>query len=94
MDNSLLGQDRDITDVIVPPHLFAASKEMEELVFQNFLVIKDFREHLLPLHKQDGDKSSVKDALFSHYKDIFEKVFRVFLELSFEICQWFDLELY
>lgn len=85
LDNNLLGRDRDITDVAASPRLFFVSNEMEELVFQNFLVIKDFREHLFPLLKQDDNKSSVKEALFGHYEDVFEKVFWVFHELSFEV---------
>lgn len=77
LDNNLLGQDRDITDLAAPPHLFVVSKEMEELISQNFLVIKEFKEHFLSLRKQDVNKSSVIEALFNHFEDLFIKVLHV-----------------
>lgn len=82
LDNKLLGQDRDITDLAAPPHLFVVSKEMEELIFQNFLVIKEFKEHLLSLRKQDINKSSVKEALFNHFEDFLLKVSTLLLNFT------------
>ncbi|XP_048323691.2 midasin isoform X2 [Ziziphus jujuba] len=82
LDNNLLGQDRDITDLAAPPHLFVVSKEMEELISQNFLVIKEFKEHFLSLRKQDVNKSSVIEALFNHFEDLFIKARLVEEEFS------------
>lgn len=53
---------------------FLVSKRMEQLVFQNFKVIKAFEDHLLAFYGKDADRSSVKHILLGHFVDILKKV--------------------
>ncbi|KAL5579519.1 hypothetical protein UlMin_011961 [Ulmus minor] len=73
LDNILLGQDTDITKVVASPHLFIIPQEMEELVSMNFLVLTKFEKHLLALHEEDMDRSSVKETLLGHFKEVLKK---------------------
>lgn len=74
MDNYLLGPDRAIVTLAGSSQRVLISKDMEQLVSQNFEVLKEFEEHLLAFHAKDVDKSSVEDILLSHFVDILEKV--------------------
>ncbi|KAK9282811.1 hypothetical protein L1049_011033 [Liquidambar formosana] len=73
LDNFLLGHDRFITTVAASLRPFVISKQMEQLVFQNFKAISEFEEHLCDLRGQDGDRRSVKEALLSHFEDLFKE---------------------
>lgn len=79
LDNNLLGGDRDITRVPASPYLFVVSRQMEALVSQNFQIIEDFKKHLDGLVVSNGVRSSVKETLLGHFKEVFDKVLRVFL---------------
>lgn len=89
LDNYLLGQNRVITNV-ASSHLFVMSKEMEELVCHNFHIIEDFKMHLLLLNKADVDRSSVKDALLSHFDELFTKVSPLFYFFIFRLVILFQ----
>ena len=62
---------------------YIVTKQMEQLVSKNFQAIKEFEEHLLAFHKQDVDRSSVKEVLLSNFGELFEKVSVYFLSLCF-----------
>ncbi|TQE13576.1 hypothetical protein C1H46_000907 [Malus baccata] len=73
LDNYLLGPDRAIMTFSGSSQFFLVSKRMEQLVFQNFKVIKAFEDHLLAFHGKDADRSLVKDILLGHFVDILKK---------------------
>ncbi|ONI15461.1 hypothetical protein PRUPE_3G044200 [Prunus persica] len=73
LDNYLLGPDRAIVTLAGSSQRVLISKDMEQLVSQNFEVLKEFEEHLLAFHAKDVDKSSVEDILLGHFVDILEK---------------------
>jgi midasin len=83
LDYYLLGQNRTITTLADSSHCYIVTKQMEQLVSKNFLAIKEFEEHLLAFHKQDVDRSSVKEVLLSHFEELFDKVPVYFLSLCF-----------
>lgn len=47
---------------------------MEQLVSENFQAIKEFEKLLSVFREQDVDRSSVKEALLSHFEELFKKV--------------------
>ncbi|KAA8540261.1 hypothetical protein F0562_024176 [Nyssa sinensis] len=73
LDNYLLGHNRVITTEAAALHPYIISKQMEQLVFQNFLLIKKFEEHLCAFRNQDMDRRSVGKALLCHFEDILNK---------------------
>ena len=83
MDNCLLGQNKAISALAGSSLCYVITRQMEQLVSQNFEAIKEFEEHLLAFHMQDVDGSSVKEALLSHFKEVFRKV--SFLVLVFPL---------
>ncbi|KAF2301013.1 hypothetical protein GH714_019259 [Hevea brasiliensis] len=56
-----------------PVRPFVISKKMEQLVYRNFQVIKEFEEHLIDFRKQDLNRSSVIEALLGRLDDVLEK---------------------
>ncbi|KAK3037952.1 hypothetical protein RJ639_030657 [Escallonia herrerae] len=72
-DLYLLGHNRSIITLEVNLHQYGVTKQMEQLVHKNFLVIKEFEDHLSVLIKQDVHGVSISGALLGHFKDIFEK---------------------
>ena len=74
MDYYLLGQNRSTATLAGTSHCYVITKQMEQLVSQNFQAIKKFEEHLLAFQKQDEDSSSVIEVLFSHFEVVFRKV--------------------
>lgn len=74
LDCYLIGGSKAVTAVASSSHLFFVTQEMEELVSENFRAIKDFKEHFLPLQELDIDRSSVKNVLIRHFREIIDKV--------------------
>ncbi|XP_062087755.1 midasin isoform X2 [Humulus lupulus] len=72
LDNTLLGQDRDITKLPASPDLLVISKDMEEVVSKNFRILVDFENHLA-MHREDANRSSVKKTLLGHFEDVLKK---------------------
>ncbi|XP_059643593.1 midasin [Cornus florida] len=72
LDNYLLGHNRIITVETVPLHPSIISKQMEELVLQNFKFIKEFEEHLCTFRMELMDRRSVEKALLGRFEDIFK----------------------
>ncbi|CAK9179916.1 unnamed protein product [Ilex paraguariensis] len=73
LDNYLLGRDRVITTMGALLCPFGITKQMEQLIYQNFQFIREFEQNLRAFCKQDLDEGSVKEALLAHFEDIFEK---------------------
>ncbi|XP_052182550.1 midasin isoform X2 [Diospyros lotus] len=75
LDSYLVGHDRVVaTSASASLHPIVVSKQMEQLVSQNFQMMKEFEVHLQAFRCQDEDKRSVKEILLSHFDDIFKKV--------------------
>ncbi|KAL4625562.1 hypothetical protein ACB092_05G035400 [Castanea dentata] len=73
LDYYLLGQNRSTATLAGTSHCYVITKQMEQLVSQNFQAINKFEEHLLAFKKQDVDSSSVIEVLFSHFEVVFRK---------------------
>ncbi|KAK1575506.1 hypothetical protein Q3G72_006073 [Acer saccharum] len=73
LDNYLLGPSRAITVTNGSFHHCVISKQVEQLIFDNFQVINEFEEHLSTFHKHDLDRSSVIETLFCHLDDLLKK---------------------
>lgn len=85
LDSYLLGPRREsAADVAASPHLFVASKQMEELVLANFRYIKEYEEHLLTLDVHNVIKTSAIEALLSHLAEVFLKAKLVEEEFTLE----------
>ncbi|KAL7162677.1 hypothetical protein ACSBR2_043041 [Camellia fascicularis] len=74
LDRYLIGLDRVVTSLATSLHPCVVSKQMEQLVFQNFRMIKDFEENLGAFLQQDEDRRSVKMVLLGRFEDILKKV--------------------
>ncbi|KAK3220425.1 hypothetical protein Dsin_014395 [Dipteronia sinensis] len=73
LDNYLLGPSIAITVTNGSFHHCVISKQVEQLIFDNFQVINEFEEHLSTFHKHDLDRSSVIETLFCHLDDLLKK---------------------
>ncbi|KAJ6959314.1 midasin isoform X1 [Populus alba x Populus x berolinensis] len=71
LDKSLLG--RVVTISAGPSRPYIISKQMEQLVYKNFQVIKEFEEHFLDFHKQDWNRSFIIETLLGHFDDVFKE---------------------
>ncbi|CAK7356902.1 unnamed protein product [Dovyalis caffra] len=56
-----------------PSRPYVISKQMEQLVYKNFQVIKEFAKHFFDFRKQDWNRSFVIEALLGHFDDIFKE---------------------
>ncbi|CAL5443785.1 unnamed protein product [Camellia sinensis] len=74
LDCYLIGLDRVVTSLAISLHPCVVSKQMEQLVFQNFRMIKEFEENLGAFLRQDEDRRSVKMVLLGRFEDILKKV--------------------
>ncbi|GFY97181.1 midasin-like protein [Actinidia rufa] len=74
LDNFLLGHDRVVTSATASLHPCVISKQMEQLVLQNFQMIKEFENCLSTFRQQGEDRRSVKGVLLDHFEDILNKV--------------------
>uniref|UniRef100_A0A6N2MX25 AAA+ ATPase domain-containing protein n=1 Tax=Salix viminalis TaxID=40686 RepID=A0A6N2MX25_SALVM len=71
LDKSLLG--RDVTISAGPSRPYIISKQMEQLVYKNFQVIKEFEEHFFDFRKQDWNRSFIIETLLGHFDDVFKE---------------------
>ncbi|KAJ6734341.1 MIDASIN-RELATED [Salix purpurea] len=71
LDKSLLG--RDVTISAGPSRPYIISKQMEQLVYKNFQVIKEFEEHFFDFCKQDWNRSFIIETLLGHFDDVFKE---------------------
>ncbi|XP_065866775.1 midasin [Euphorbia lathyris] len=71
LDKYLLHRVRDMSTAPLRPYVI--SKHMEQLVHENFEVVKEFEEHLMHFSKQELNGSSVVEALLSRFNDAFQK---------------------
>lgn len=70
LDHHLLGSYEGISMARVVLHPYGVTNEMEEMVNQNFKLVKRFENDLSSFHGQ----GAVKHILIGHYKDLFAKV--------------------
>nr|XP_009757416.1 PREDICTED: midasin [Nicotiana sylvestris] len=54
-------------------HPIAITKHMEQLVYKNFDLVKDFEVDYRAFHRRDGAGAAVKDILLGHFEEIFDK---------------------
>ncbi|KAL8046294.1 hypothetical protein ABFX02_08G168300 [Erythranthe guttata] len=73
LDFHLLGNHEDITMVGIALHPFGVTKEMEQLVSQNFELIKTSERNLSDFIEQEDEQSAVEQILLGHFKDLFAK---------------------
>ena len=74
MDDYLLGRNRVLTTVATSFYPPVITKQMEQLVFQNFQVIREFEECLCAFQRQEVDRRSVQEVLLNRFEDIIKKV--------------------
>lgn len=93
MDYYLLGRNGAITTLAGSSHCCVITRQMEQLVSENFQAIKEFEKLLSVFRGQDPDRSSVKEALLSHFEELFKKVsvwFSCFsFSSSYSLCSFF-----
>ena len=58
---------------------YGITKQMEQFIQHNFLLIRDFKEQLHVIRKQDVHVGLAKNILLDHFEDIFTKVIRILL---------------
>ncbi|KAG7997478.1 hypothetical protein I3843_01G213100 [Carya illinoinensis] len=73
LDYYLLGRNGAITTFAGSSHCCVITRQMEQLVSENFQAIKEFEKLLSVFREQDVDRSSVKEALLSHFEELFKK---------------------
>ncbi|KAI3455601.1 hypothetical protein Pfo_012264 [Paulownia fortunei] len=73
LDHHLLGSSEDITMIGIALHPYGVTKEMEQLVDQNFKFIKTFEKNLSAFHVQEDGQGAVKNILFGHIDDLSAK---------------------
>ncbi|KAK7311671.1 hypothetical protein RJT34_09956 [Clitoria ternatea] len=72
LDCKLIGGTKAVIAATSSHHCIV-TQEMEQLVHENFKVIREFKQHLLELHEQELDRSTVKEVLIQHFQDIIDK---------------------
>ena len=90
LDCYLIGGAKAITPAASLSQCYIVTVEMEQLVYQNFQAIEDFKRHLLGQWEQDLDRSSVKEVLFHHFEKVIEKV-RITLYVLVDLIRAFYL---
>ncbi|XP_038723701.1 midasin [Tripterygium wilfordii] len=73
LDDYLLGHHVAITTVNASSQPYIITKQMEQLVLNNFKVIKEFEEQVVAFRKQDLNKGLAVEALLGHFEEVFEK---------------------
>uniref|UniRef100_F6HXY6 Midasin n=2 Tax=Vitis vinifera TaxID=29760 RepID=F6HXY6_VITVI len=73
LDDYLLGRNRVLTTVATSFYPPVITKQMEQLVFQNFQVIREFEECLCAFQRQEVDRRSVQEVLLNRFEDIMKK---------------------
>ncbi|KAI4355485.1 hypothetical protein L6164_004254 [Bauhinia variegata] len=72
LDCYLIGGTKAIIPV-TSSQFCIVTEEMGQSVSENFKCIKEFEEHMLVLWERDLHRSSAREALIHHFKEIFEK---------------------
>ncbi|KAK6125035.1 hypothetical protein DH2020_041213 [Rehmannia glutinosa] len=73
LDHHLLGSFEDNTIRGVALHPYGVTKEMEQLVDQNFELIKSFEKNLSAFHVQEDGQGAVRNILLGHIEDLLTK---------------------
>ncbi|KAJ9568543.1 hypothetical protein OSB04_004509 [Centaurea solstitialis] len=73
LDNYLFGDRGSLISTSVILYPYGITKQMEQFVQQNFLLIRDFKERLRAFRKQDVHAGLAKDVLLDHFEEIFKK---------------------
>ncbi|KAL0354500.1 UNVERIFIED_CONTAM: Midasin [Sesamum radiatum] len=73
LDHHLLGSCEDITMVGTALHPYGVTKEMEQLVNQNFQLIETFERNLLAFRGQEDEQGAVRNILLGHMEDLCAK---------------------
>lgn len=74
MDTYLLGCNEAITNLTSCVHPYIISKQMEQLLFQNLDVIKEFEDDLSTFRKKDHEKNSVIETFLNHFNEMLNEV--------------------
>ena len=77
LDNYFVGRDGSIATLAGTIRPYVISEQMEQLVFHNFQVLREFEEQLAVFTKQDFEKSSILESVLSHFDERFSKVSRL-----------------
>lgn len=70
LDTYLLGCNEAITNLTSCVHPYIISKQMEQLLFQNLDVIKEFEDDLSTFRKKDHEKNSVIETFLNHFNEM------------------------
>ncbi|KAL3632042.1 hypothetical protein CASFOL_025026 [Castilleja foliolosa] len=70
LDRHLLGSYEDNTMIGFALHPYGVTQEMEQLVDQNFELIKTFENSLSAFHVQEHQQGAVKNILLGHIEDL------------------------
>ncbi|KAK4395085.1 Midasin, partial [Sesamum angolense] len=73
LDHHLLGSCDDTTMVGITLHPYGVTKEMEQLVNENFQLIKTFERNLLAFRGQEDEQGAVRNILLGHMEDLCAK---------------------
>ncbi|CAJ1950871.1 unnamed protein product [Sphenostylis stenocarpa] len=73
LDCYLIGRSKAVTAVTSSSHLCIVNQEMEQLVYENFKTIRDFKDNFHELQEQDLDRSTVREVLIQHFQEITDK---------------------
>lgn len=74
LDQYLLGSNGIIITPAACTPPFVVSKQMEQLVIENFEVIKDFEEGFQTIYKQASLRRSVDEPLLNRFRGIIDRV--------------------
>ncbi|KAI3970128.1 hypothetical protein MKW92_029744 [Papaver armeniacum] len=73
LDQYLLSGNRTVTTPESCDTPFIVSKQMEQLVLQNFKELNDVQKDIQVLKEQDGGRKSVTETLLSRFEDVLNK---------------------
>ncbi|KAL4583665.1 hypothetical protein LXL04_008247 [Taraxacum kok-saghyz] len=73
LDGYLFGDCGGLIGSEVVLHPYGITNQMEQFVQQNMSLIKDFKDQLRAIRKQDLKSGLAKDVLFDHFEEIFAK---------------------
>ncbi|KAI3766421.1 hypothetical protein L2E82_16478 [Cichorium intybus] len=73
LNSYLFGDCGSLISTEVVLHPYGITKQMEHFVQQNLILIKDFKEQLRIIRKQDLNSGLAKDVLLDHFEEIFAK---------------------
>ncbi|PWA97505.1 hypothetical protein CTI12_AA028730 [Artemisia annua] len=73
LEEYLFGDCGSLVSTSVVLYPYGITKQMEQFVQHNFLLIRDFKEQLHVIRKQDVHEGLAKNILLDHFEDIFAK---------------------